>query len=256
MYIRQLMADSLTVSVYDSRENLGKEAAQSVGEKIHSLLGEQPSINIVFASAPSQNEFLSALLEDHAIIWNRINAFHMDEYIGLSQYATQGFGNFIRNRLWEKVPLMSANYINGNATDLHKECLRYAELLQRNPIDIVCFGIGENGHLAFNDPPNANFKDPESVKVVDLDARCRQQQVNDGCFQKLEGVPGSALTLTIPALFSGRFLYGMVPGKSKANAVFHTLCDDIGEHCPATVLRRHPNARLFIDADSAGQLPK
>lgn len=252
--ISQFKVDSLLINVHDSRASLGEGAAQAVSGRIHNILAEKPTVNIIFASAPSQNEFLAALLADETIRWGCVNAFHMDEYIGLPGDAPQGFGNFIRERLWGRVNLKSANYIDGNATDLRAECLRYSQLLRSHPIDIVCFGIGENGHLAFNDPPVADFADKDTVKAVELETRCRRQQVNDGCFPKLEDVPAQALTLTVPALMSGRFLYGMVPGKTKTNAVFHTLCDDIGEHCPATILRRHPNAILFVDSDSAAGL--
>lgn len=252
--VRKIKAESLVVNVFDSRDSLGKAAAQAVIERIHSILREKPDVNIVFASAPSQNEFLDALLEDTSIPWNRVKAFHLDEYIGLPGDAPQGFGNFIRAKLWGRVPLGAANYIDGNAADLNKECQRYTDLLQTNPIDIVCLGIGENGHLAFNDPPVADFLDPAILKVVKLDAECRQQQVHDGCFRRLEEVPTHALTMTMPAILAGRYLYGMVPGKSKAMALLHTVKEPASTRCPATALKNHPNAVIFADTDSAGLL--
>lgn len=250
----QFNADLLQVSVYETRGEMGAAAARAVAERIRALAAEKPEVNVVFASAPSQNEFLACLLEDGGLPWGRVNAFHMDEYIGLPPEAPQGFGNFIRQRLWGRVGLKSANYIDGNAGDLQAECERYARLLREFPVDVVCLGIGENGHLAFNDPPVADFNDQALIKTVELDATCRRQQVNDGCFRTLADVPTHALTLTIPALAAGRYLCCVVPGKTKADAVFHTIRDAIGERCPATVLRNHRNARLFADRDSAARL--
>jgi glucosamine-6-phosphate deaminase len=178
----------------------------------------------------------------------------MDEYIGLAPEAPQGFGNFLRERLFEKAGFLAVHYIDGGATDLKKECERYAGLLLNNPPDIVCMGIGENGHIAFNDPPVADFNDRYVVKVVELDLPCRQQQVNDGCFLRLDLVPTHALTLTVPALMAGRFIYCIVPGPLKAEAVYNTLYQEIGEKCPASVLRRHPHAELFLDVDSAEKI--
>lgn len=252
--VRQMKAESLVLNVFESRLDLGNAAARAVSERIRAVLLEKEDVNIVFASAPSQNEFLAVLLQDSSIPWGRVNAFHLDEYIGLPGDAPQGFGNFIRARLWGRVKLKSANYIDGLAADLNKECLRYAALLREHPIDIVCFGIGENGHLAFNDPPVADFADPAAVKVVRLDEACRQQQVHDGCFGRLEEVPTHAITMTIPAILAGRYLYGMVPGKAKAEALLRTITEPSGALCPATVLRNHPHIAVYADADSAGLL--
>lgn len=252
--IKQFKAGLLHVAVYDSRAEMGAAAARAVVDRAITILKEKPEVNMVFASAPSQNEFLAELLTSPDMPWERVNAFHMDEYIGLYADAPQGFGNFIRDRLWGRVKLRSANYINGNAADLSAECARYTALLKQFPTDIVCFGIGENGHLAFNDPDVADFKDPQLVKTVELDGLCRRQQVNDGCFRSLGEVPTHALTLTIPALLAGNRLYGIVPGKSKADAVYNTVNGCIGERRPATILRTHPNSRLFTDLDSAARI--
>ena len=249
-----LKVDGLNVEIHDSRAAMGKAAAQAVSDRIRTLLLHQEEVNIIFASAPSQNEFLEELQADWEIPWRRVNAFHMDEYVGLPKAAPQGFGNFIRAGLWDHVALKSMHLIDGNSADRQAECLRYAELLRMHPVDIVCCGIGENGHLAFNDPPVADFQDPQAVKVVELDQVCRQQQVNDGCFATLDDVPTHALTLTIPALMAGKYLYGVIPGDTKAEAVRRALTDEISERCPATVLRRHPAATIFLDGDSAGKL--
>ena len=242
--------DKLTVQVYTTRTEMGAAAAVRVSEKINELLQVQETVNIIFAAAPSQNEFLEALRQ-MPIEWSRIRAFHMDEYIGLPNDAVQGFGNFLRERLFDKKPFLSVHYIDGAASDLEKECERYAALLGRFPPDIVCMGIGENGHIAFNDPPVADFSDTYVVKVVELDAACRQQQVNDGCFSELRLVPTHAITLTIPALMAGRFIYGIVPGRLKADAVFNTLHREIVAAYPASILRNHAHAELFLDAFSA-----
>jgi glucosamine-6-phosphate deaminase len=242
--------NKLSVQVYQTRTEMGSAAALRVTEQINELLREQATVNIIFAAAPSQEEFLQALRQA-PIEWGRIRAFHMDEYIGLHPDAVQGFGNFLRERLFDKVPFLTVYYIDGDAVDLKKECERYGALLQKYPPDIVCMGIGENGHIAFNDPPTADFDDPYAVKVVALDQPCRQQQVNDGCFSELQSVPSHAITLTIPTLMSGRFVYCIVPGKLKAQAVFNTLHREVVEDYPASILRNHACAILFLDALSA-----
>ena len=206
---------------------------------------------MIFAAAPSQNEVLASLALDREIPWERVNAFHMDEYIGLSADAPQGFGNFLKEHIFGLAPFSSVNYIDISAKNPDEECERYAALLAEYPTDIVVMGIGENGHIAFNDPPVADFKDPKSVKPVLLDEICRNQQVNDGCFATIDDVPKYAITLTVPTLFAGDYLFCIVPAKTKANAVKATLCDEIGEACPATILRRHKNAILYLDGDSS-----
>lgn len=233
---------------------MGSAAAKDVAETIHTLLDRQAEVNVIFAAAPSQNEFLETLSMENHIDWQRVNVFHMDEYVGLPADAPQGFGNFLRERIFDKLPFRTVNYLNGNHPHLNEECRRYAALLQQHPVDIVCMGIGENGHIAFNDPHVARFDDPVYVKVVDLDKICRMQQVNDGCFASIYEVPTHAITLTVPALMSGKYLFCMVPARSKAWAVYHTINDPISEAIPATFLRRHENAILYIDIESAEML--
>ncbi len=249
--IKEFKTDNLGIKIYPGRLDMGEAAADRVGRQIVQLLSEQEFVNMIFAAAPSQNEFLAALVKQTGIDWTRINAFHMDEYIGLPQNAPQKFGSFLKEKLFRHVPFRAVSYINGNAPDALAECGRYAELLLQYPPDIVCMGIGENGHIAFNDPHMADLNDPLKVKIVDLDFECRQQQVNDQCFNSLNNVPSLAITLTVPALMAGRYIYCMVPGKNKAKAVYHTLYDEISERCPASVLRRHPQATLFLDNESS-----
>jgi len=253
MSIHPFKKDKLTVHVLDDRSALGQHAASIAAEKIRSLSRTQDSINIIFAAAPSQNEFLAALVRDKTIPWAKINAFHMDEYIGLPAQAPQSFASFLRERIFDKAPFASVNCIDGNTSDPEQECDRYARLLQSHPPDIVFMGIGENTHLAFNDPHVADFQDSKWVKQVSLDLACRQQQVNDGCFARLEQVPKYAITLTIPALMTATCIYCMVPGPTKRWAIDHTLNSSISPQYPSTILREHDHADLFVDHQSYPQ---
>jgi glucosamine-6-phosphate deaminase len=245
---------NLTVNIYSSRDELGLAAAYEAGNKIKELLLAQPIVNIIFAAAPSQNEFLENLIIQESIDWNRINAFHMDEYIGLLPTAPQGFGNFLKERIFSKKPFRSVNYLNGQCKSKDEECFRYGQLLAANPVDLVFMGIGENGHIAFNDPHVADFNDKAIVKVVGLDDLCRRQQVNDGCFDSIEQVPTHALTVTIPALLKAPSIHCMVPGMAKAQAVANTIEQEVSEHYPSTILRNHTTAILYLDKQSAGLL--
>ena len=252
--MKTMQKDLLKVNIYPTRDEMGRAAGADIKACILSLLEKKETINMIFAAAPSQNEVLYALATDKEIPWNRVNAFHMDEYIGLSKDAPQGFGNFLKEHIFGLADFKSVNYIDISAPDAEAECARYSELLKEYPTDIVVMGIGENGHIAFNDPPVADFKDPKAVKPVALDEICRNQQVNDGCFAKLDDVPKTAITLTVPTLFAGDHLFCIVPAKTKANAVRATLCGEIGEACPATILRRHQSAILYLDGDSSALL--
>lgn len=175
----------------------------------------------------------------------------MDEYINLGENAPQRFGNFLKERIFDKFNFKSVHYLNGNVANIEEECHRYSQLLVDYPIDIVCMGIGENGHLAFNDPPVADFNDSKKVKVVELDLACRQQQVNDRCFATLGEVPLRALTLTIPVLMGAEVINCVVPGETKAQAVLNTLTRPIDTAFPSTVLRTHRGTVVFLDTNSA-----
>lgn len=249
--MKTMICDKLTVRIYPSREEMGYAAANDIKACIASLLAQKGEVNMIFAAAPSQNEVLAALASDKDIEWGRINAYHMDEYIGLKAGAPQGFGSFLNDHLFGLVNLKSVNYIDMTASDPTAEAERYAARLAENPADIVVMGIGENGHIAFNDPHEADFNDTETVKPVSLDEVCRNQQVNDGCFGKLSDVPTHALTLTVPALVAAPHLFCIVPAKAKAWAVRETLFGSIDEHCPASILRTHSNAAMYLDGDSS-----
>lgn len=240
----------MKIQVFETREDMGRKAAEWVQSKIQSVLKNKTHVNMIFAAAPSQNEFLEHLkIAD--IPWHQINAFHMDEYIGLPSNASQRFGRFLDVRLFKQVDFKSVHYINGDSPDPQEECARYAALLEAFPVDIVCMGIGENGHIAFNDPPVADFADSQSVKVVSLDSMCRYQQVHDGCFEAIEAVPSQAITLTIPQLMAAEYISCVVPGALKAEAVYKTVHGPIAESCPSTVLRNKEEAILFCDQHSS-----
>jgi glucosamine-6-phosphate deaminase len=252
--VKKWNTDKLKVKIFETREEMGNHAADDVSQTIKELLMKKDIINIIFAAAPSQNEFLSTLSAKEGIDWSRINAFHMDEYVGLRSNASQRFGQFLKERIFDKVPFNKVYYINGEAEDPALEGQRYAELLSQFPADIVCMGIGENTHIAFNDPHEADFHDPLMVKEVNLDEVSRQQQVHDGCFPSIDEVPVSAITLTVPTLLDAKNIFCMVPGNNKAQAIYHTLNDEVNEKYPSTILRNHENAVLYLDKESASML--
>ncbi len=252
--MRSFAVDALTVGIYDSRSEMGAAAARDAADAVRKVLSGKEFCHMIFAAAPSQNEVLASLAADKTIPWERVRAFHMDEYVGLSPTAPQGFGNFLRERLFDLVPLHEVHYIDGWAGDPEASCAGYAALLEKYPPDVVMMGIGENGHIAFNDPGVADFHDPKAVKPVPLDEVCRMQQVHDGCFASLDEVPKTALTLTVPTLTAAPYLFCVVPAPTKAEAVKKTLCGPVGEACPATVLRTRPGARMYLDPDSASLL--
>lgn len=249
MLLKNFKVDNLDVQVYDTRDSMGESAAAEAVAYLKHILAEKDEIYMIFAAAPSQNEFLAAVAESEGIDWRRVHALHMDEYVGLPADAPQGFGNFLRRAIFDKVPFASVEYI-GTSADTESTIARYDAVLAAHHVDVVFMGIGENGHIAFNDPHVADFNDPARIKKVDLDLKCRNQQVHDGCFAQLDDVPEYALTLTCPTLFNADRLFCVVPAATKADAVKATVSGPIGEQCPATILRRHKCATLYTDADS------
>ena len=246
--------DSLLVYVADSRAQMGRLSGQETAAAIRLLLDVKETINVMFAAAPSQDDVLSELCSAGDIDWSRVNAFHMDEYIGLSRTAPQGFGNYLREHVFDRLPFRQVFYINPEAEDPEAEAQRYEKLLLEHPMDVCILGVGENGHMAFNDPAEARFDDPRLVKTVHLDERCRQQQVNDGCFSSIGEVPKTAITVTIPGLLRARSMFCVVPTVRKAEAVARMLTGGIAADCPATALRRKNGARLYLDPDAASLL--
>ena len=248
--IQQFTADHLHVNVYTTRDQMGMAAATAAATAIKQLLNSKTFVNIIFAAAPSQNEMLFHLANNNEIDWSRVNAFHMDEYVGLNENAPQRFGHFLDQAIFGKLPFHEVHYINGNASNPEAECSRYAALLEANPVDIVCMGIGENTHIAFNDPHVADFNDPSMVKLVELDEVSRMQQVHDGCFASIEDVPRMAITLTVPALMRAASIFCVVPGINKAQAIYHTINSPVRALYPSTALRQHEQARLYLDVNS------
>jgi glucosamine-6-phosphate deaminase len=248
--VRVFKVEKLQARVYTDKQALGRAAAAAVAAKMRELQAKKP-VSVIFAAAQSQNEFLEALLLEKGVDWSRVTAFHMDEFIGLPGTAPQSFGRWLRDRLFDKVKPGTVHYLDGMAKDVDQECARYSALMKASPPDITCMGIGENGHLAYNDPPYADFSDPKLVKRVLIDDASRQQQVNEGCFPVMKDVPKDAMTLTIPALLAAPWIYCMVPGPRKAAAVKRTLEGAIATDCPATILRRQDRAVLYLDMDSS-----
>jgi glucosamine-6-phosphate deaminase len=252
--IARLVVDSLEVFVFENRAIAGRAAAVGVAQAIAERQRAAGRAHVVFAAAPSQNEFLAGLLASEEIDWARIVAFQLDEYLGVNADHPASFRRYLQEHLFRLAGLTAdqLRLIPGEAVDRPLEtCLAYENLLRAEPPDVVCAGIGENGHLAFNDPPVADFIDPVLVKVVRLDALCRAQQQHDGGFERITDIPIHGYTLTIPALLSAPVVSVVVPGPRKANAVLATLRGPISESCPASALRGHAGAKLYLDRDSA-----
>ena len=252
--MKEIKKDKLIVKIFDTRAEMGNAAGSDAAQKIKEIIEKKGEVNIIFAAAPSQNETLATLVNAEGIDWGKVNAFHMDEYIGLSPDAPQGFGNFLKERIFDKLPFKSVHYIYQEGETAEDTIARYTKLIKENPIDIVCLGIGENGHIAFNDPWVADFNDCAVIKKVELDGVCRQQQVNDGCFKTLSDVPCYALTLTVPTLFNADYLFCTVPASTKADAVYKTVNNEIDEELPATIMRKHNNAIMYCDKESGAKL--
>lgn len=242
----------IAIHVSGSRCKMGAWAASDIAHEIRTCLQRQQGVRMIFAAAPSQQEMLSALREEKGIDWSRVTAFHMDEYLDLPAGAPQRFGNWLREIIFDHLPFAAVHLLEPSDNPA-QTASEYAAKLTAAPIDIICCGIGSNGHLAFNDPP-AEFNDPLVVKIVDLDAKCRQQQVDDGCFATLNDVPTRALTITVPGLLAGHAIFCTVPGALKKEAVHRALLQPIGPMCPASALRLHPRCALYLDSESASEI--
>lgn len=252
--VRTARIDNLDVFCYTTREEMGIEGAKVAAADIRRVYEAKGECNIVFASAPSQMDLLNALMNED-VDWSKVNAFHMDEYIGLSIEHPSSFANYIRENFLKHLNLKSVHYLNGLAEDIPAECERYSELLRKYPTDITFAGIGENGHMAFNDPYIADFFEAALVKInPGLDDECRAQQVHDGWFETLDDVPSSAYTLTFPALLKAPRLIVTVPGPTKTDIVQKTLELPVSLDIPASSARLHKNAVLYIDDAAAAKL--
>ncbi len=252
--IRSFTIEKLPVEIYASNEALGQAAALRAAELLRAAIAARGQANLVLATGNSQLTFLHALARQPGLDWSKVRAFHMDEYAGMGPDHPASFRRFLREKIIESVHPAAFYGIDGEAPDVQAECARYANLLQQYPADLCCLGIGENGHLAFNDPPYADFDDPQRVKVVALAEKSRRQQVGEGHFASLVDVPTHALTLTIPALLAAKAMLCIVPEARKAEAVHAALTGPVMEGCPASLLRTAGHCRLYLDTDSAGQV--
>jgi glucosamine-6-phosphate deaminase len=246
---RARRVDRLEVKSFSSRAAMAQAAGRAVADELRRLLGSKPHVRMVLAAAPSQADTLDELARQDGIDWSRVAAFHMDEYIGLPAQAPQRFAAWLDRHAFQLLPFGAVHPIRPEP-DAERAARDYAALLGAAPLDIVCLGIGVNGHLAFNDPPVADFRDPADVKIVTLDPECRQQQVDDDCFANLDAVPLQAITLTIPRLMRGDRLFCVVPGKAKRDAVRRALSGPISTTCPASILRTHAACTLYLDPQS------
>ena len=251
---KSLRAGTLKIEVYPSRQAAGEAAARAAAESLRGLVNRQSPVGVIFATGASQLETLRALTSMPNIPWDRVIGFHMDEYLGIGPEHPASFRRYLREHLSGRVGLREFQEIDGTTPDPERSCSEYGDRLRSQRPQLCLLGIGENGHLAFNDPAEANFWDPLDAKVVSLDQACRQQQVAEGWFQNLQEVPPRAITLTIPVLMRVPKLILSVPGGRKAKIVSRTLTEAISTDCPATILRTHPDATMYLDEDSAAQL--
>jgi glucosamine-6-phosphate deaminase len=249
---RETVVGKLTVRVAPDAHALGTVAAEHAANALRGAIAEQGRAHAMFATGNSQFTFLDALVTDRTVDWTRVVGFHMDEYVGIDAHHPASFRRYLMERLVSRVPFATFHFIDGDAPDLAAECARYAALLRSHPLDLCCLGIGENGHLAFNDPPVADFADPLDVKVVELDDACRRQQVGEGHFPDIAAVPSHAITVTIPALLRAAVVLAIVPEARKREPVRRALECPIDTAWPASILREQPHATLYLDEDSAG----
>jgi glucosamine-6-phosphate deaminase len=248
--VKQFRADALDVRVFDDDAALARSATDEAVAAIAAAIDGRGEANVMLATGNSQFAFLAELVTRRDVDWSRVTAFHMDEYAGLPPSHSASFQRYMRERVAAHLPLRAFHYLDGT-NDPNAEAARYETLLADHPLDLCGAGIGENGHLAFNDPPVADFDDARAVKVIALEDASRRQQVGEGHFATVDDVPTHAITVTIPALLAARRLLVVVPEARKAPAVRATLQDPISTACPATILRTQPHATLFLDAESA-----
>jgi glucosamine-6-phosphate deaminase len=252
--VKQLTVDALTVEVFDDLAALARAAAQDAARGLREAIDRRGKANVMLATGNSQLVFLDELVQCTDISWPQVRAFHMDEYVGLPSSHPASFRRYMRERVAKRLSLKEFHYLEGDTGDAQAEARRYEELLRTYPLDLCCCGIGENGHLAFNDPPVADFDDPRDVKVVPLELASRRQQVGEGHFATLDDVPTNAITVTIPALLRAASVLVIVPEARKAQPVHDALYGPISTACPSSILRRQSNATLYLDAASSSQL--
>ncbi len=251
---KSFLVDKLTVQVYNCEAEMAQDVASTVHEYFQNLLHHQETVGVLLATGKSQLKFLDALIGLGGLDWSRIIFFHLDEYLGITADHAASFRRYLRERVEMRVYPQQFHYLEGDTLQPVAECDRYTKLLQSQAIDLCCLGIGENGHLAFNDPAVADFEDSASVKLVKLDEVNRQQQVNTGQFQNLEAVPQYAFTVTIPMICSAKKIICLAPEARKAKIVQKILLGEISKNYPASILRKQAQATLFLDVNSASLL--
>ena len=251
---RSFKVDELSVQVFDTLDDLAADAAQEVNEFLRATLKQKGSAAAILATGNSQIQFLKRLVALEGVDWSKITLFHMDEYLGIDANHKASFRKYMRERVQTLVKPKAFHFLEGDADLPLDECARYEGLLKAQVIDLCCLGVGENGHLAFNDPPVARFDEKHLVKLVKLDDACKMQQVKEGHFPSLEAVPPYAFTLTIPALCSARKMVCIAPEKRKAEAIRRALTGPIATDCPASILRKQKHCTLLLDHDSVGEL--
>jgi glucosamine-6-phosphate deaminase len=252
--IKKFRCGTLAVEIHKDGIAAGEAAAQAAAQGLQRLDGNDKKVSVIFATGGSQVNFLHTLTGTDNLPWAHVQAFHMDEYVGIPADHPASFCHFLNERLVQKVPIGQFSFIDGMAKDPARTCDVYADNLRSANPQLCCLGIGENGHLAFNDPHVADFNDPLDMKVVQLDTPCREQQAAEGWFESAEQVPEFAMTLTIPTLFRVPKLIATVPGARKATIVRRALTEAISTDCPATILRTHPDATMYLDLESAAEL--
>jgi glucosamine-6-phosphate deaminase len=252
--VTYLKSGSIKLEIHPTRESAGIAAARAAAEELLRLTASSDEVGVIFATGASQFAMLEALTSTPGLPWEKVVGFHLDEYVGLDEDHPASFRRYLREKLTSRVAMRQFFEINGSASDLDKIRREYVQRLQAINPQLCLLGIGENGHLAFNDPAEADFEDPEAMKVVNLDQACRQQQAAEGWFATWEEVPERALTLTIPTFFRVPKLIASVPGSRKAEAVRRTLEESIGVACPSTILRTHPDVTIYLDLDSAAEV--
>jgi glucosamine-6-phosphate deaminase len=245
--------DKLIVRILETPAELALNSAEYVEIKLDETIRNRSSARIIIATGASQFEFYRSLLKRN-IDWKKITVFHLDEYAGMPVSHPASFRKYLKERILDHVNPFRVHFLAGDAVDLDAESARYAELLMQGDIDLACIGIGENGHIAFNDPPVADFNDPQLVKLVELDEDCKKQQMGEGWFPTIADVPANALSLTVPAIMRAKTISCVVPDKRKAKAVKNTVEGPVSTSCPASILRTHQDAVLWLDKDSASLL--
>jgi len=241
--------------IFTDKVSLGRAAAARAANRINAAIAARGEARVIFASAASQFEFIEALLARDDIDWSKVCGFHLDEYVGLPADHPASFRRFLRERLLAKLPCppKSFTFVGGDAPDTAAECARLEAALREAPIDVACIGIGENGHIAFNDPP-ADFGTKAAYAVVALDEVCRRQQVGEGWYPSLDAVPTHAYSMTVPQIMASKAIVCVVPDERKAQAVAAALEGPVTNLCPSSVLRLHPDCALFIDTPAASRL--